>query len=106
MSRHNSLVQYTAVLVALLTTATIPTAHAQTRAGQVAKSAAGEIGQRQTREDAERVTAMGVVNGRVQNRIQSRLRTRIDRFYNPRANALSAFAVANDEERRGPNKRR
>lgn len=69
--------------------------------GQVARSVAGQVGQRQTREQAAaKVAPMDVVaNGRIQNRIQSRLRTRIDRYYDPQANALSPFLVAADQER-------
>lgn len=64
------------------------------------QSNAGRIGQRQTREDAARVTGikpMARINNRVNNRVQARLRNRIDRNYDPSPNASSAFAAAEDQ---------
>lgn len=37
---------------------------------------------------------------RIANRVQSRLRNRIDRYYDPQANALSPFVVAGETTRR------
>lgn len=69
-------------------------------AGRVASSAAGEVGQRQTRERAvANIQPMGRVNSRIQNRVQSRVRNRIDRNYDPQANAASPFEAASDQVR-------
>lgn len=64
------------------------------RAGQIAESAAGQAGVRQTRAQVEGVNPMARVNNRIQNRVQARLRNRIDRNYDPRANATSPFETA------------
>ncbi len=74
----------------------------ETRQGETARSAAGQTGQRQTREllsqDAG-VEPMARIDSRVQNRVQSRIRNRIDRYYDPQANAVSPFEVAGDQAR-------
>ncbi len=62
----------------------------------------GRVGQRQTREDAASKTGvepMARFNNRIANRVQTRLRNRIDRTYDPQANAASPFVVANDQIR-------
>lgn len=64
------------------------------RAGQIAESAAGQAGVRQTRAQVEGVNPMARINNRIQNRVQARLRNRIDRNYDPRANASSPFEAA------------
>lgn len=64
------------------------------------QSNAGRIGQRQTREDAARVTGikpMARINNRINNRVQARLRNRIDRNYDPSPDARSAFSAAEDQ---------
>ncbi len=68
---------------------------AQERNGQVAQSLVGLVGQRQlgVRALPARPTA------RINNRVQARLRNRIDRFYDPAANAASPFEVAGDQVR-------
>ncbi|WP_055785711.1 MULTISPECIES: hypothetical protein [unclassified Sphingomonas] len=74
----------------------------ETRQGETARSAAGQAGQRQSREQIAQdagIEPMGRINGRVQNRVQSRIRNRIDRYYDPQANATSPFAVAGDQAR-------
>jgi hypothetical protein len=70
-------------------------------AGHNARSSIGEVGQRQTREDAfrQQTQPMARIDSRIRNRIQSRLRTRIDRTYDPQANATSPFDVATEETR-------
>lgn len=81
----------------------------ETRQGETARSAAGQIGQRQTREEvvAEAgIEPMGRINGRIQSRVQSRIRNRIDRYYDPQANATSPFAVAGDQARTAGRPRR
>ena len=58
----------------------------ETRQDETARSAAGQAGQRQTREEVATeagIEPMGRINGRVQNRVQSRIRNRIDRYYDP-----------------------
>lgn len=81
----------------------------ETRQGETARSAAGQAGQRQTREEVAAeagIEPMGRINGRVQNRVQSRIRNRIDRYYDPQANATSPFAVAGDQARTAGRPRR
>ncbi len=81
----------------------------ETQQGETARSAAGQTGQRQTREEVAAevgIEPMGRINGRVQNRVQSRIRNRIDRYYDPQANAASPFAVAGDQARTAGRPRR
>jgi len=73
-----------------------------TGAGEVAKSAVGQVGQRRTREDLTTkpdVISMTRVDLRIQNRVQSRIRNRIDPLYDPQANAASPFTVASEQVR-------
>lgn len=69
--------------------------------GQVARSAAGQAGQRQTRNNAaeEGILPLDRINSRITNRVESRLRNRIDRFYDPQANATSPFDIAGERAR-------
>ena len=64
------------------------------RAGQIAESAAGQAGVRRTRAQVEGVNPMARINNRIQNRVQARLRNRVDRNYDPRANATLPFEAA------------
>ncbi|GGB91915.1 hypothetical protein GCM10011494_07860 [Novosphingobium endophyticum] len=64
--------------------------------GRVAESAVGEVGQRQTREQAN-IEPMARINSRIANRVQNRIRNRIDRYYNPQANTTSPFEVAAEQ---------
>jgi hypothetical protein len=69
-------------------------------AGQVASSAAGRAGQRQTRDQGiVGLQPLGAIDGRIRNRVESRIRSRIDRYYDPQANALSPFVVAGERAR-------
>lgn len=62
--------------------------------GHTADVGTGQIGQRQTREEAApNIKPMNRINGRIANRVQTRIRNRIDRYYDPRANATSPFRV-------------
>lgn len=71
-----------------------------TQTGRVAESAAGEVGQRQTRDQAPAsIEPMARITSRIQNRVQNRIRNRIDRNYDPQANAAEPFAVAEDKSR-------
>jgi len=77
-----------------------PPVSSQNRQGETARSGAGQVGLRQSREQVEAETGiepMGRINGRIQNRVQARIRNRIDRYYDPRANATSPFAVASEQ---------
>lgn len=68
--------------------------------GDVARSTAGQVGQRQTRaEIAPNIVPTARLDGRIANRVQSRIRNRIDRNYDPQANATSPFEVAGDQAR-------
>lgn len=68
--------------------------------GTVADSAVGQAGRRQTRDqEVGGIKPLGRINSRVANRVQSRLRTRIDRDYDPQANATSPFEAASDRAR-------
>lgn len=72
----------------------------ETRQGETARSAAGQVGLRQSREQVgadSGLEPMGRINGRIQNRVQARVRNRIDRYYDPRANATSPFVVASEQ---------
>lgn len=62
--------------------------------GQVAESAAGQAGLRQTRDQVDGIDPLARINNRIQNRVQTRVRNRIDRNYDPVANATSPFDVA------------
>lgn len=66
----------------------------------IAPSAVGQAGRRQTREQTATQTGiepMARIDGRIQNRVQARIRNRIDRYYNPQANTTSPFVVASDQ---------
>ena len=80
--------------VFLLSMATGSTA--QVPSGQVARSSAGQVGQRRMSVDAEPLARL---NTRIANRVQSRIRNRIDRVYDPQANATSPFEVAGEQVR-------
>lgn len=72
-----------------------------------ADTGSGIVGQRQTREEAPGNTApLDRIESRIANRVQSRLRTRIDRNYDPKANATSPFEAADDQARTAGRKRR
>lgn len=63
--------------------------------GRTSDTGAGEIGQRQTVEDAPFNTEpLARINNRIQNRVENRLDRRIDRDYDPEDRATSAFEGA------------
>jgi hypothetical protein len=67
---------------------------------QLSMPSAGTVGQRQKNPPTALATVpSGRTDGRVNNRIQSRVRNRIDHNYDPQANALSPFKVADDQAR-------
>lgn len=67
---------------------------------EVAESAIGKVGQRQTREMTQtHVEPMSRINNRIANRVQNRIRNRLDRYYDPQANATSPYAVAAEQAR-------
>ena len=77
-----------------------PSSVLERQRGSVVTSAAGEAGRRQTREqEIGGIKPIGRINSRIANRVQSRLRTRIDRYYDPQANAASPFKAASEEAR-------
>src|SRR3546814_697962 len=72
----------------------------QQQPGEVAKSAVGEVGQRQAREQNQaNIEPMSRINSRIANRVQNRIRNRIDRSYDPVADATSPFETAADQAR-------
>lgn len=84
-----------------------PVAGQQATGGRVASSAAGQAGQRQTREQPiAGIEPLARIDNRIQNRVQSRQRTRIDRFYDPQANARSPFETAAERARAAGRTRR
>lgn len=99
--RSGRLVGFAAGLIALACAANGPAAWAQGRQiGQVARSAVGSAGQRQTpKQVTSQISPLAAVPSRLSNRVQSRLRNRIDRYYDPQANATSPFVVAADQAR-------
>lgn len=94
-------------LLALFILAAAAPAAAQggTQVGGTANSAVGQIGQRQSADQAKSQTPTGRIASRVQSRVQSRLRNRIDRDYDPQGLWASPFAVA-QERARAPARRR
>lgn len=72
--------------------------------GPTARSSAGQVGQRQTRDTAAQqagIKPMARISNRIQNRVQNRIRNRIDRNYDPQANATDPFVVADEQAREG-----
>jgi hypothetical protein len=88
-------------LMALVVLLAAVNATAQERpSGQVARSAVGQAGQRQTRQDVTSdVEPMARISNRIQNRVQSRIRNRVDSFYDPQSNATSPFEIASEQAR-------
>lgn len=88
------------ISAALLVTASSVQAQEATRPGQVAESAVGQVGQRQTANSSQtNIEPMGRLNNRIANRVQNRIRNRIDRQYDPRANTTSPFEVAAEQSK-------
>jgi len=86
-----------------------PSSLPDTRPGETARSVAGQIGQRQTREQIAEdagIEPMARITSRIQNRAQTRIRNRIDRYYDPQANTTSPFAVAGEQARAAGRRRR
>lgn len=70
------------------------------RAGRVASSSVGEVGQRQTSEQAApNAQPMARLDTRINNRVQNRIGNRIDRSYYQQGDAASSFTVAEEETR-------
>lgn len=90
------------VLIGSSASAQQPQQASRTSLGKVASSSAGSAGERQTRSSLGSeagIEPMTRLNLRIQNRVESRLRNRIDRNYDPQANALSPFQVAGEKAR-------
>jgi hypothetical protein len=82
----------------LLATASIPVLAQQSGGSQAPRSAVGQAGQRQTREDAATgVKPMDRLSNRIQNRIDLRLRTRIDPAAREQPTDLSPFVRATEQ---------
>jgi hypothetical protein len=76
------------------------------QSGRVPNSTVGQVGQRQTRQQAAQgIAPMARIASRIQNRIETRVHSRIDRGYDPLATGTSAFRVA-EKEVRGAGRRR
>lgn len=74
--------------------------------GRTADTGIGEIGQRQTREEAApNIEPIGRIDNRVENRVQNRLRNRVDRDYDPAANSAAPFERAARSARDAGNRR-
>ena len=68
------------------------------KAGTVAISSVGTAGQRlEPGQGSANIKPMARLNTRIANRVQSRVRNRIDRYYDPEANATSPFKIAADQ---------
>ena len=72
---------------------------------QTKQTGVGRAGQRQNRDATTGIVALQRLDTRVVSRVQTRLRTRIDRYYDPQANATSPFKVAGERLRRGQPRR-
>lgn len=98
--RRQRAVTWTSFSALALWMACVPVAAQNGQVGEVARSAVGQVGQRQTGgESAPSIVPTARLNGRIANRVQSRIRNRIDRYYDPQANAASPFKVAGDQAR-------
>ncbi|MBY9063474.1 hypothetical protein K7957_11085 [Sphingomonas yunnanensis] len=76
---------------------------------RLATSSAGTTGQRQSREITAKevgIEPMARIDDRIANRVESRIRNRLDRFYDPQANALSPFKDAGEKARTAARKLR
>lgn len=72
----------------------------QSSQGKAATSAVGRAGERQSRASVVGIAPTARLQTRVANRVQTRLRSRIDRNYDPQANAISPFTVAGEGVKR------
>lgn len=70
-----------------------------------AKSAAAIISARKPRGEVG-INPLERQDTRIANRVESRIRNRIDRYYDPLANAESPFKVANERTTRGSSQSR
>lgn len=70
------------------------------REGQIAESAVGQAGLRQTRSAVDGLNPLDRIGNRLQNRVQTRVRNRIDRNYDPLADAASPFEQVDQTVRR------
>lgn len=78
-----------------------PVAAQQAVDGQVASSTAGQVGQRQTRDQvaaAQGRAPLARIDTRLRNRVQSRIRNRIDRGYMSGASPTATFDAAAAEQ--------
>src|SRR3546814_16322619 len=86
---------------ALLLMTSSAQAQEMARSGQVADSAVGQVGQRQTAENSQaNIEPMGRLNNRIPNRVQTRIRNQIDPTYNPHTTEISPFQFAAEKKNR------
>lgn len=74
-------------------------APASVEPGRTARSAVGEVGQRQTVYQTQGITPMARLSNRIENRIQLRIRNRIDRDYQADPSSVAAIATAEQQAR-------
>lgn len=68
------------------------------RAGIIADSSVGKVGERQGKQaTVANIKPLARLDTRIANRVETRIRNRIDRTYDPTANATSPFKVAIDK---------
>lgn len=77
-----------------------PSTTVAAHAGRVASSPVGEVGIRQTRDQATDIVPMARIANRIQNRVQSRIHNRLDRNYDPSMNTTSAFEGAEEKTKK------
>lgn len=74
-----------------------PPAIVDPKVADTVDTGAGRVGQRQSRDELARAAngqPLARIDSRIGNRVQSRLRNRLDRNYDPIANATSPFKEA------------
>lgn len=95
-------------LATSLLLATAPLAAQDATVGQTARTGAGQVGQRQSREVTTATLGRAPLNRldtRLRTRVQSRIRNRIDRGYVGGAAGTSAFDAAAAEQAAPPRQR-
>lgn len=101
LTRYSFIVLHALVALATVGLTTSPVLAQEISAGSTATVAGGEVGKRQTREDApSNIKPMGRLMSRIQSRVQSRIRNRIDDNYDPKANTTSPFKAASEQARK------
>ncbi|WP_380873248.1 hypothetical protein [Sphingomonas sp. DBB INV C78] len=68
-------------------------------AGDVAGSAVGTVGERQSAAQIANINPTARIDSRISNRVQNRIHSRMDRNYDPKANPASSVEAAIDKTR-------